>query len=713
MRSNLKPLALRFCCTVAALIVAAGSSCNQRPAQFSGNSIEAKAAVVVDDVTFKAGLINSATTNYKPAFGLIQDELTMKEQPPVKLTFQQASRKPISESFTQGHPGSVTIKDYAISSTAELDLLVVVDNSSSMAAVQAMLAVGMRDFIGNLQSVDWQIGIITSDNPNNPNLINADGCQLYGTNGRPGGQPIRKGDPDASSKFLSTIINIGARGSDNEESILNTYKHLTGTCAYGNNQWLRPNALLGVVFVTDEDSYCPEPLDPVTHLPTRPKDFDSELCTQGQRPTDLIRLLTPPQRAASMARVYSLTWRPDDMQCYSNAQRPANRVLEVMNAVGGFDNSICQDNYSATLQAIATDASRVVRRQFLLPNIPILDSVHVIIDGIPSTDFVIEGSTLTLTRVTAAQTTLHVSYRHDPIPIFSSVNLSQKAYPRTLEVVVNGSVLNATDFTYDSATSTIQFAETPANYAHIAVEYRPDGYLKNSFDVGAISMSPVPAKVTINGRATDEFVLDTSTHSLRFSSPPPDGAEINFSYVRSDAKILRYAAIEGSGGAKPYSVLAVDKETNEPLNTTVIGAEIVFDELDFKQDRHVIVTYNYGDGTTLQVHDLAYEPLEGSVQLKDESGGSSCFKNIVVTGKQVSYYCEAQSLSSVAIDYEYIEQRYEAFTLTKLIPQNGFIQVYVDGAANANFQVEGQTIRVPKSETNPRSIVRVVVLARP
>jgi hypothetical protein len=709
---NFKSLTFKFCCAAIAVLVIAGSSCNQRQAQFAGNSIEAKAAVVVDDESFKAGLINQAITNYKPAFGLIQDELTLKEQPPVKLTFKQVARKPISESFTQGHPGSVTIKDYAISSSAELDLLVVVDNSSSMAAVQAMLAVGMRDFIGNLQSVDWQIGIITSDNPSNPNLLNADGCQLYGTNGRPGGQPIRKGDPDATSKFLSTIINIGARGSDNEESILNSYKHLTGTCAYGNNQWLRPNALLGIVFVTDEDSYCPEPIDPVTGLPTRPKDFDSELCTQGQRPSDLIRILTPPQRPEGMARVYSLTWRPDDMQCYSNAQRPANRVLEVMNAVGGFDNSICQDNYSATLQAIATDAARVVRRQFQLPNIPILDSVHVTIDGVPSTDFIIEGSVLTLTRVTAAQTTLHISYRHDPVPIFSSITLSEKADPKTLEVVVNGSVLNATEFSYDRTTGSIQFEEAPANYAHIAVEYRTDGILKRSFDVGAISMSPAPVKVTINGQAIDDFVLDPSTHSLEFSTPPPDDAEITFSYVRSDAKILRYAAIEGPAGAKPYAVTVLDKDTNEPLAATVSGAEIVFDESDVKHDRHVIVTYNYGDGTTLLTHDLAYEPLLDSVQLKDESGGGDCFKNIVVTGKQVSYRCDAQSLGNVSIDYKYVEQHYETFTLVKQIPQNGIIQVYVDGAANFNFQVDGQTVRVPKSETTPQSTVRVVVLAR-
>lgn len=687
-------------------------SCNQREAQFAGNSIDAKAAIVLSEQVFGAGVIGDHEVTYKPAFGTVRESLALRQKSPELIKFRQDSRATKTEFFTQGHPGSVTIKDYPITSTEELDLLVVVDNSSSMAAVQAMLAEGMRDFIDQLGDVDWRIGIITSDNPSNPVLTHGDGCQLYGTDGLPGGQPLVKGDPDASSKFLNTILNIGARGSDYEESILNTYKHLTGTCAYGSNQWMRPNAMLGVLFVTDEDSYCPEPVDPITGIPTRPKDSTSELCAVGQRPQDLASLLLPPRREASSSKVYALTWSPSDVQCYSNAQRPANRILELIGLVGGFGGSICQSNYRDTLRAIATDAARTVRRHFQLPHVPIPDSVVVTIDGMATSDYRIEGSVLILTNVSPTQTNLHISYRHDPVPIFNSVQVAATPDLATLSVEVNGQPLDPNQFSFNPGTREISFVETPPSYAHIVVSYKAGDGLSRRFQLGNIAKDDGPLTVTVDGVETQDFVYDETNQSIEFAVPPGDDREITVSYRGIDSKQLLYKGFVHPSGAQPRSFKAIDDVTGAALTVTREADNLVFLAGDVVDGRKVTIDYSYADRSTPLSYRLPDAPLAGEVEVSADSSPDQCVENVDVSQDMISFHCNADDLRSITFKYKVVEEHSSVFALASPLPPNAFAQVFVDGVKTDKFSVTGTVVTVPLSETKPTSTVRVLVLTR-
>jgi len=687
-------------------------SCNQREVQFAGNSVDAKAAIVLSEQVFSAGLIGDHEVAYQPAFGTLKESLVLRQKPPEVLKFRQHSRDTKTEFFTQGHPGSVTIRDYPISSTEELDLVVVVDNSSSMAAVQAMLAEGMRDFIDQLGDVDWRIGVITSDNPSNPNLVRGDGCQLYGADGLPGGQPIVKGDPDASGKFLNTILNIGARGSDFEESILNTYKHLTGTCAFGSNNWLRPNAMLGVLFVTDEDSYCPEPVDPITGIPTRPKDSTSELCTVGQRPQDLASLLLPPRREASSSKVYALTWGPSDMQCYSNAQRPANRILELIGLVGGFGSSICQNNYRDTLRAIAQDAARTVRRHFQLPHVPIPDSVVVTIDGMATSDYRIEGSTLILTNVSPNQTALHISYRHDPVPIFNSVQVAEAPDVSTLIVEVNGQTLEASQYSFNPVTREIAFIEAPPSYAHIVVSYRSQNGLSRRFQLGNIAKDDSPLMVFVDGVATEDFIYDEASQTVDFSVAPGDDQEITVTYRRVDSKQLIYSAFVHPTGDRPLSVKVTDSVTGAELKVSHDVDDLVFLADDVVDGRQVTVDYNFADRSTPLSYKLPQSPLDGKVDVSSDSSPEDCIENVQISQDMISFTCNADDLKAVNFKYKVVEEHSSVFQLAKPMPANAFAQVFVDGVKTDNFSVVGAVLTVPLSETKPTSTLRVLVLTR-
>ena len=414
----------------AAVLTISTGGCSEK-AKFGGTSLDKVEPVLLLDQSFDAATIGTETTRFKPAFGIIEQSLSLKEKPPIVDTQQQVYRKPLSQpdQFQQGHEGSVSIEDFTISSAAKLDLLVVLDNSSSMATEQTALSKGLPALVSGLSNVDWQIGVITSDAESAGDPIESNrGCHLYDTKGQAfdaqgnlTGAPISKNDPAASVKFTDTIQNIGVGGSNREQLIRNAYRAVTGTCGSMNQDWRRKDALLGILFVTDEDSYCD------SDDPSGVKDAGGNtLCKAAELPATLINALKPPFIHDNQVRVYSLTYHgsmppPGSAQ----AQRPAARILSVVQAFGGFDDSIQQDDYAPTLARISADAATIVKRQFTLKSLPLSDTLQVSVDGVLTTNYKIVGNMLSVDGLSADRVNLHVSYRHDPVMLFDQVTTSQ------------------------------------------------------------------------------------------------------------------------------------------------------------------------------------------------------------------------------------------------------------------------------------------------
>jgi hypothetical protein len=154
----------------------------------------------------------------------------------------------------------------------KVDLLFVIDNSGSMADEQVSLVASFSGFVAGIKSAlatadSYHIGVVTTDAYSS----NEAGCQTLGalvtqTGGDSASNmnclPFASGkrwlddtEPDLDSKF-ACIAQVGVSGSGDEVQAQAGYTAVTlsmnqpGAC---NDGFIRPDALLVVVFITDED----------------------------------------------------------------------------------------------------------------------------------------------------------------------------------------------------------------------------------------------------------------------------------------------------------------------------------------------------------------------------------------------------------------------------------------------------------------------------
>ncbi len=142
-------------------------------------------------------------------------------------------------------------------SSAMTDILFVIDNSSSMRYEQTQISKRFNNFIDQVDDINWQIGITTTDNRQSPQYHWADGRL----------DPFANGDffltsdlgKQKAQELFSKHVRRKESGSDTERGILSTYRSIERAVA-GRSQvdreiakFFRPEAALAVVVVSDED----------------------------------------------------------------------------------------------------------------------------------------------------------------------------------------------------------------------------------------------------------------------------------------------------------------------------------------------------------------------------------------------------------------------------------------------------------------------------
>jgi hypothetical protein len=149
-----------------------------------------------------------------------------------------------------------------------VDLLFVIDNSGSMGDEQAQLVASFPGFVEGIASTlgpdtDWHVGVITTDD----NRFNAPGCQRLGAlTTRTGGEAssdaicgpfaaatpyITRADDLAQSFACAARVGVGGSGIERPMDAITTA--LGGGLGGCNDGFLRDEALLVLVLVTDED----------------------------------------------------------------------------------------------------------------------------------------------------------------------------------------------------------------------------------------------------------------------------------------------------------------------------------------------------------------------------------------------------------------------------------------------------------------------------
>jgi len=235
---------------------------------------------------------------------------------------------------------------------AEVDILLVVDNSCSMDPYQEKLSQNFNQFISFFDSadVDYQIGVVTTGVP--PAAVNANaGCnqqvinQLPGAGELVGGHIITPETANAEDVFIEAV-SVGICGSGFEMGLEAAYLAMTEPLLSGKNAgFLREDASLSIIFVSDEEDLSPSPVNDY---------INAYRDIKGQRSRDVYN-----------ASALVLTERAQCTQAQLSAGSRGTRYLDVAEQSLGVIGNICDSDFEHIVTELSLNSSRLLNTFYL------------------------------------------------------------------------------------------------------------------------------------------------------------------------------------------------------------------------------------------------------------------------------------------------------------------------------------------------------------
>ncbi|MCO4771424.1 MAG: hypothetical protein KDA24_15420 [Deltaproteobacteria bacterium] len=224
----------------------------------------------------------------------------------------------------------------------EVDILLVVDNSCSMQDEQEKLGEGFAEFVRffEVAEVDYHIGITTTD-------VFNEGPGNSGELARTGdGTRVIDEDTDDPDAVFEELVNVGIEGAGSEMGLKAALAALTPPMSEGPNAgFLREEALLSVIFVSDEEDFS---IGPVNSY------INSLREVKGQRSRDAFN-------ASALTGVDPDTGEPEP--CGSPGvgigADASFRYPDVANQTGGVVGSICQSEFNDIVEEMGLASSRL------------------------------------------------------------------------------------------------------------------------------------------------------------------------------------------------------------------------------------------------------------------------------------------------------------------------------------------------------------------
>jgi len=267
-----------------------------------------------------------------------------------------------------------------------IDVLFVVDNSESMMDSINHLRDNFDRMLDSLlvEGVDYQLAVITTD------------MEDPSQTGKIQGQIVHSGmnTVEAEQRFLEAAA-VGASGSPDEKGFAAVKAALTEPLLSGHNAgFLREDAALAVILVSDED--------------------DSSGMPEANFENWLLSLKDDPNQVRLHGFV-SLDITFNFFSCVTD--EVAGRYISVSANMGGTLEHICADDWAVSMDAIS-DATLGLTDTFILTTHPDVGSLQVEVDGqsLPSSDWSVSGTMLTLDEAPAMGATVDVRYTSSVCP---------------------------------------------------------------------------------------------------------------------------------------------------------------------------------------------------------------------------------------------------------------------------------------------------------
>ncbi len=240
-----------------------------------------------------------------------------------------------------------------------VDVLLVVDNSCSMVDEQEKLASNFGSFIEAFEDADvnYQIGVITTDTDD------------IGQSGRLQGPLVTSEMPydEAEALFVETV-SLGTTGSGYEAGLDAARLALSPELLAAENQdFLREEASLSIVFVSDEEDSSPDPVDLYLDFFYAVKSPEGYEAYRDSRLMNMSAVVGP---------------LPDGCSISEDDQYPAvpgSRYIDLATRTNGIISSICDAEFGPLVRELGLNISGL-QAEFYLSRWPDLATLVVKID---------------------------------------------------------------------------------------------------------------------------------------------------------------------------------------------------------------------------------------------------------------------------------------------------------------------------------------------
>lgn len=263
----------------------------------------------------------------------------------------------------------------------KVDILIVIDNSGSMAFEQKNMADRVRNMLAILRGFDYRIAVTTTD-PNVTKTSNGykyygDGelIPIYGQNGALWVESTL--DEQIAQNALGRTLQRPETGSGSEQGIRSTYRFVERATTAGGafSHFFRDGANFATLVITDEDESAN---------------------TDKNDPEKLLALISSKFANQKAYSFHSIITRPDDVACFNGEGASyGHRYKKMSDLTGGVIGSVCEADYAAQVQGVATSIRDLIK-QFTLTCAPLPEyPITITKDGVAFTaSYTVEGVNL-------------------------------------------------------------------------------------------------------------------------------------------------------------------------------------------------------------------------------------------------------------------------------------------------------------------------------
>lgn len=259
-----------------------------------------------------------------------------------------------SVSFTVSSLYKQMAQNVKVTENKKVDILFVIDNSGSMAYEQKSMASRVQNFLSVINGLDWQIAVTTTD----PRDVTLGDGRLVQLSGKQGQYILTSAmDPADAKATLGATLQRPETGSGLEQGIYVTYRAIERslTAQGGNVNFVRPDAQLAVVIISDEDESA-----------------------NGAKndPANLVKFVQSTYGGNKAFSFHSIIARPGDTACLSGEGYAAGHRYDALSKLtGGVIGDVCASDYAAQVQGVAEGVRKTLKTVTLACE-PVIDSMR-------------------------------------------------------------------------------------------------------------------------------------------------------------------------------------------------------------------------------------------------------------------------------------------------------------------------------------------------